>query len=185
MADGNRSLIESQFAVAGMTCEGCRAKVIATLSNLADEVTVTREPPLARLRADHPITLDTVQRALAAAGKYTATNAPMIAATVASETETNAPTDSWLKTYYPLLIIGAYIGVASLTGAGLSGWMTNFMAGFFLVFSAFKFLDLKGFATSYATYDLLAKRWSAYGLIYPFLELALGLAFLFRFVPMA
>ncbi len=54
------------------------------------------------------------------------------------------------------------------------------MAGFFLVFSAFKFLDLSGFADAYASYDLLAKRWRGYGLIYPFLELALGLAYLFR-----
>jgi hypothetical protein len=61
--------------------------------------------------------------------------------------------------------------------------MTNFMAGFFLVFSAFKFLNLAGFADAYASYDLLAKRWYEWGLIYPFLELALGLAYLFRFAP--
>ena len=59
------------------------------------------------------------------------------------------------------------------------------MAGFFLVFSAFKFLDLTGFANAYSTYDLLAKRWHGYGFIYPFLELCLGLAYLFRFQPTA
>ena len=57
------------------------------------------------------------------------------------------------------------------------------MAGFFLVFSAFKFLDLKGFADAYASYDLGAKRWHAWGYIYPFLELSLGLAYLFRVAP--
>lgn len=58
------------------------------------------------------------------------------------------------------------------------GWMNEFMAGFFLVFSAFKFLDIHGFAEGYSTYDLLAKRWFAYGYIYPFLELTLGILYL-------
>ena len=33
--------------------------------------------------------------------------------------------------------------------------MQYFMAGFFILFSFFKFLDMKGFARSYAMYDLL------------------------------
>ena len=53
------------------------------------------------------------------------------------------------------------------------------MGGFFLVFSFFKFLDIRGFAASYRSYDLLAKAVPAYGFIYPFLELALGLAWAF------
>ena len=54
------------------------------------------------------------------------------------------------------------------------------MGGFFLVFSFFKFLDIRGFAASYRSYDLLAKAVPAYGFIYPFLELALGLAWAFE-----
>ncbi len=56
--------------------------------------------------------------------------------------------------------------------------MQYFMAGFFIVFSGFKLLDLKGFADGYATYDLLASRLKAYGYVYPFLELFLGLTYL-------
>ena len=48
-------------------------------------------------------------------------------------------------------------------------------------FSFFKFLDLKGFSDSYAMYDLLAKRIKLYGLVYPFIELALGIAYLTHF----
>ena len=55
-------------------------------------------------------------------------------------------------------------------------WMRYFMAGFFIVFSFFKFLNLAGFAESYAMYDELAKRVKVYGLVYPFLELFLGVA---------
>ena len=57
------------------------------------------------------------------------------------------------------------------------------MAGFFLVFSGFKLLDIPGFAQGYSTYDLLAKRWFTYGYIYPFLELLLGLLYIVGFVP--
>jgi hypothetical protein len=57
------------------------------------------------------------------------------------------------------------------------------MAGFFLVFSFFKLLDLKGFADSYSTYDIVARNWKGWGYVYVFIELALGLAFLTGFNP--
>ena len=46
--------------------------------------------------------------------------------------------------------------------------MRFFMAGFFLVFSFFKLLDINAFADAYSRYDLLAMRWRGWGLIYPF-----------------
>ncbi|MFT3741625.1 MAG: heavy-metal-associated domain-containing protein [Gammaproteobacteria bacterium] len=93
------------------------------------------------------------------------------------------------KTWYPLFLIIFYIFLVALVAnwwsAGITwgGWMQDFMAGFFLVFSGFKFLDLPGFARAYATYDLLAKRYIAYGYIYPFIELLLGLAYVARVAP--
>jgi hypothetical protein len=92
--------------------------------------------------------------------------------------------------YVPLfIIIGLILAAVAAVGlkdysAGsfsLAGVMYNFMAGFFLVFAGFKFLDLKGFAEGYSTYDLLARKVFGYGLIYPFLELVFGLAYLTRF----
>jgi hypothetical protein len=62
-------------------------------------------------------------------------------------------------------------------------FMQHFMAGFFLVFSFFKLLDLKGFAESYAMYDVIAQRIPAWGYIYPFIELGLGLAFCINYNP--
>src|SRR5262245_28153996 len=111
--------------------------------------------------------------------------------------QTNQPNKPWFSTYYPLFLITAYLILVSFVsnvhkagigiGMGMSmdwnGWMHTFMAGFFLVFSAFKFLDLPGFAETYATYDLLAKRWRTYGYIYPFLELGLGLLYLAHIWP--
>ncbi|CAN5362041.1 hypothetical protein BH10PSE19_BH10PSE19_09940 [soil metagenome] len=95
----------------------------------------------------------------------------------------------WLRTYYPVLLIVSYLTAVTLiantenTGINWHGFMQQFMAGFFLVFSAFKLLDIKGFANAYARYDLLAKHWHGYGYIYPFLELGLGLLYLLAWVP--
>ena len=57
------------------------------------------------------------------------------------------------------------------------------MAGFFLVFSFFKLLDVGGFANSYRMYDIVAKAVPGYGFVYPFIELALGAAYLTSFQP--
>ena len=61
--------------------------------------------------------------------------------------------------------------------------MNDFMAAFFILFSGFKFLKLRDFAEAYASYDLIAMRSRVYALAYPFVELALGLAYFFRFQP--
>lgn len=99
--------------------------------------------------------------------------------------DANSTSNLW--NYYPIFLIAFYItGVAFINNflaTPGSNWMTQFMAGFFLVFSGFKFLDLRGFAEGYSTYDLLAKHWYQYGLIYPFLELALGILYLGNWIP--
>jgi len=59
--------------------------------------------------------------------------------------------------------------------------MLDFMGLFYIVFSFFKMLDLKGFPESFKMYDPLAKRIPVYGKVYPFIETALGLLFLMRF----
>ena len=59
--------------------------------------------------------------------------------------------------------------------------MLDFMGLFFIIFSFFKMLDLKGFSQSFKMYDPLAKRIPLYGLIYPFIETTLGLMFLMRY----
>ena len=57
------------------------------------------------------------------------------------------------------------------------------MAGFFLTFSFFKMLDLRGFAESYAMYDIVAKKQNNWGYIYAFIELTLGIAYAINFQP--
>jgi len=88
-----------------------------------------------------------------------------------------------------LLIVG-FITVVTLLIQWQSGsfhfmkWMRHFMAGFFLVFSFFKLLNLKGFAESYVMYDVIARKIPVWAYIYAFVELGLGIAFLIDFKPM-
>jgi len=56
--------------------------------------------------------------------------------------------------------------------------MRNFMAGFFIVFGAFKLLNWKGFVEAYQMYDIIGKRSALYAYLYPLIELGLGVAYL-------
>ncbi len=106
-----------------------------------------------------------------------------------SELSKEAKQSSADNNYTPIIVVIAFIIITCIAvgirqmDLGLTNFVTNFMIGFFLVFSGFKLIDLKGFATGYANYDLLAKRWFAYGYIYPFIELFFALAMILDFFP--
>ena len=96
---------------------------------------------------------------------------------------------SFVTTYRPLLLILAYlIGLVALVEFNAGDFqparaMRHFMGGFFVAFSFFKLLDLRGFADAFQSYDVLARRFPLFGRIYPFVELTLGIAFLAGFFP--
>ena len=58
--------------------------------------------------------------------------------------------------------------------------MYDYMGLFFVVFSFFKILDLNGFHSAFQMYDPLAKKFSFYAWVYPFIEIALSFMFLMR-----
>ena len=198
MTDKNQT---TTYALTGLHCGACTNKVTQALLPLAAGVEVSLQPMqvvLTGAKAD----FETLKTAVAGAGNYAlipnnASNRPaaqLIQAQAAPELiATSDPDSSWLTTYSPLLLIVAYLlGASLLVQIGMGGLgsitametMRYFMAGFFLVFSFFKLLDINAFANAYAGYDLLAKRWRGWGLAYPFVELALGMAYLTNFNPM-
>jgi hypothetical protein len=91
---------------------------------------------------------------------------------------------SW-RDYLPLI---ALLGVSALVACALkrsygpdanpAHWMHDFMGFFLVVFALLKLFDLSGFADGFQMYDLLAKPFRPYALLYPFIELTLGLAYL-------
>ena len=91
--------------------------------------------------------------------------------------------------YWPLgaLLVVGVLGAFAITYGGddssVAGFMHAYMGLTLTIFAFLKIVDLEGFKDGFAMYDLLAKRVSAYGYIYPFLELALGLAYLARWSP--
>lgn len=171
------------YHIEGMHCTSCIEKIKSALTPHFKVIDVTLEPPLLKIEANQAPSLNDLNKHVSMAGKYT----------LHPNRETSSPAsndpDIGLRAYYPIFLITAYIvGVASINnfgwqGINWQGWMTQFMAGFFLIFSAFKFLDIRGFADGYATYDLLARRFHAYGFIYPFLELTLGILYLTQWIP--
>lgn len=175
------------YVIKGVTCDGCVAKVKSKLLMHPDVLAadVKLQNQKSSITMQRHLSVEELQEAIGKDAKY---RIDVDASDHSHHTHAQAGasgTKSWLATYKPLLIIAAFITVVSIitSGGHTSIAMNNFMAGFFLVFSFFKFLDLKAFAASYAMYDVLAKKVPAYGYVYPFLELALGLAFLTGFNP--
>ncbi len=170
------------YTVTGMTCSSCEAKVKSSLLLLpgVTEVTISKEAQTAVISMDKHIPLPVFQNALDK--KYTIT--------AKEHSEAAEQAKNWFSTYKPILLIFGYVTALSVIAATQHGgfsWMhamNTFMAGFFLSFSFFKMLDLKGFAESYAMYDIVAKRIPAWGFIYAFVELALGLAYATGFEPL-
>ncbi len=172
------------YTIAGITCNDCVAKVKSKLLMHPDVLSadVKLEGQRATITMERHISVAELQKAIGIDTKYKIREDATDPGHHAMKSE---ETTSWLATYKPLLLIGLFIsGVAIVTADGsLHTGMNSFMAGFFLVFSFFKLLNLKGFADSYSMYDLLARKVPAYGFVYPFIELALGLAFLTGFNP--
>ena len=139
-----------------MTCTNCEAKVKSRLLTLPDvtSVEVSKDNTTTTISMGKHIAISDFQKALGGAdSKY------QIVAIHHSETTEQAK--SWFQTYKPILLIFFYITfIASVAVYNyhlhLQDWMNLFMALFFLTFSFFKFLDLKGFAESYAMYDVVA-----------------------------
>lgn len=171
-----------EYKLTGMTCSSCEAKVktaLLTVDNVK-AVEVSKADNTATITMDKHISVPDLQKALN--GKY------QISAIHHNETlETER---SWFQTYKPVFLIFFYItGVTLLIQAvnqpfDWMQWMRHFMAGFFLVFSFFKMLNLKAFAESYVMYDVIARKIPAWAYVYAFVELALGIAFLINFNPL-
>ena len=92
---------------------------------------------------------------------------------------------SKFKQLYPLLLIITYIFLSciflNIENINTQSFMLDFMGIFFVVFSFFKLLNLKGFSNSFKKYDLIGKQFNLYCWIYPFIEIAIGIFLLMRF----
>ncbi len=177
------------YKLTGMTCGSCEAKVKSSLLMLPNvtEVEVSKDNQTATISMDKHIALSTLQNALDK--KYSITAMEHGEAASLLSVGERLRGEAGFATYKPILLIFAYIStiaIISATHQNTFYWMQAmnvFMAGFFLTFSFFKMLDLKGFAESYSMYDIVARKVKAWGYIYAFIELALGIAYATNFKP--
>ena len=174
------------YTVTGMTCNGCRTSVENKLNALPDveKASVVLETSEAIIEFAKQIPIATLQTALS--DKYTISEKDKTQKSSVFKAEEK----SELKQLFPLFLIFGYIIAGSVLMHSklwsTSGFMLDFMGLFYMVFSFFKLLDLKGFPESFKMYDPLAKVVPAYGWVYPFIELALGVMFLMRIqIPVA
>ena len=170
------------YQLTGMTCSSCEAKVTYLLESLPaiNSVVASKDTNSAVIDTSTAVSIETLQMKLGGiTSKYQ----------LAEGIVSSVVTKTWLETYKPLLLIFGYITLVVTLAVWQQQsfewmvWMRYFMAGFFLIFSFFKLLNLKGFAESYAMYDVLAKKIPAWGYLYAFLELLLGIAYLIDFQP--
>lgn len=170
--------MKKSFNVSGMTCQGCVASVKDGLLQLdgVNEVSVDLASGQIELDLKKDVSLKVLQESIPK--KYQIENTPSV-------THMEAKQESKWQQLKPLFLIFAYLFGASIL-LNYKSWniqeaMLDFMGLFYIVFSFFKLLDLKGFPKSFSMYDPLAKAVPAYGWVYPFLELGLGVLFLMRF----
>ena len=169
--------MKSIFKITGMTCNGCKSSVEDKLSSLdgVDGVQVYLNKGEAVIQSKKPISFSLIANSLPP--KYNITS-------IGSSQDNERIKASKLKQLKPLFIILAYISITSLL-LNFKNWnstnvMLDFMGLFYIIFSFFKILDIKGFSISFRMYDPLAKKVPLYGIIYPFIEILLGIMFLTR-----
>lgn len=172
--------MQQTYSVQGMTCQGCVASVKEKLSKVDDvlDVVIDLEKGEAQLELTNPIPLSQLKSALPK--KYSIEEEGHVILGDAGTSEKS----KWVQ-LRPLFLIFAYLFTTAFLlnykDWSISEAMLDFMGLFYIVFSFFKFLDLKGFPESFRMYDPLAKALPVYGWIYPFIELGLGILFLMRF----
>lgn len=170
-----------------MTCDSCKSTILQNLNELQEieAVEVDRDKGEAIIFMTNNIEISKLQNALPS--KFLISEKEIDNFSVSSNKSTLEidQEQSKLQQLKPLLIILTYISVASIL-MNYKNWnsseaMLDFMGLFYIVFSFFKMLDLKGFPESFRMYDPLAKRLPIYGRIYPFIETGLGLMLLMRY----
>ena len=176
------------YQIDGMHCNSCISKVKNELLKIGaiTEAQIQLQSPQATITMEKHISTAELRQAVTKAGSFSLKE--MTKDNLHEMTKSEEK--SWLTTYKPLFIVFAFItGLATITAwqhgqFNWMQWMNYFMGGFFITFSFFKLLDINGFADSYRTYDILAKKVYRYAFVYPFIELGLGIAYITGWQPL-
>jgi len=168
------------YHIQGMTCNGCKDSVTRAFQSLEGvcQAHVDLEKGTALLTTASVLQTKLLKEVLPSKFTLIESNTQTVKQNNVFARDKKAPQGSKLEQLKPLFLIFGFLVLISsalnFRGFTTLDFMLDFMGLFFFVFSLFKFLDLSGFALSFAMYDPLAKRLPLYGRVYPFLELILG-----------
>ena len=163
---------KKELVISGIYCMSCVSKIEKQLysNTTIDKITIDKNTGSTIFEAADMPSETIIQDLLSKVGDYTI----------------GAPKKNFFSSSYkPLILIVFYLMIVTLGIEFSSGiflwetWMGNFMAGFFLIFSFFKLLDIPAFEKAYQSYDIIASKIKWYGYVYPFIELGLGLSYIF------
>ena len=171
------------YPIKGMHCQSCVGKVASALKSLPEirSAEVKLVPPTARIEMAEHVSTQALNRELKKVGDYQ----------LLADDKASGSVEARKESLYPLFLIIGYIAgsvaiiVYSSGNPSLHVAMRYFMAGFFLVFSFFKLLDVRGFADAFKGYDVIARTLPLWANVYPFVELALGISYLLNAFPFA
>lgn len=179
--------MKQEIHIKGMHCGSCVDKIKNALEShyQIDTAHVDLARNTASLEVHMPLPKQKLNSLVKSVGRYSLVEDATPTAQMVTQKQ------SFFKTYKPLLLIVLFLlGVSFLVQFPFNNFnsmlaMRHFMAGFFIVFSFFKLLNIKGFASSYAMYDVVAAKWKTWAYLYPFVELALGVSYLLNIAPTA
>ena len=165
---------EILYRISGLSCNKCVQKIHSALCSYDSGVTVTLKPPTLNISRNIPS--DLVRKVVKQVGK---------------SYEVHKVRWRELDVYFPVVSIHLLILCATIFSLlrayvfNYHTFMRNYMAGYLIVFSLFKAIDLDGFVRSFQQYDIIAKRYRVYGFLYPFIQLLLGVMYSFNILPVA
>lgn len=106
-----------------------------------------------------------------------------------SDTSSTKTLKQRLKPYRVLIgaigfiLVGAAIATLTTGYFELHVYMQYLMAGYFLVFGIMQTISLRRSAKMLQQYDTIAQRVPLYGYVYPLLQIALGIAYIYWIAP--
>ena len=171
--------MDTIYNVKGMTCQGCVKSIKESLisHDKIDKVFVSLENGTVNIISDESIRIEEIKSLVSE--KYTFYEVKVV------QKEEKAIKKNKILDIWPLFLTFTYIAFGAyflnFKSPNTNKFMSDFMGLFFLIFSFFKFLDIKGFVSSFKNYDPITKKFSFYGFCYPFLELVLGVMFILKF----
>ncbi len=166
------------FLINNIKCGSCVNSITSLLSERIEATNIVFDNLNTQISfiTDQEVNTNSLNQLLKEIGDY------LVSDKILLESSITYKSISQSVSYKPIYLIFSYlIGInilISLIKFNLDTFMMNFMASFFIVFSFFKILDLKGFADGFSSYDIVARRFYIYGYIYPFIELCFGIAYL-------